>query len=101
MSRPAYNLVALYGSGALWNICMGMLQVLVPLYALSLGFSIIKISSLVSLPVLAELVARFGGSAVSDRFGERRVLQICFLLMALSGATLLLADHYIHLLMAE
>ncbi|MEK6614325.1 MAG: MFS transporter [Candidatus Binatota bacterium] len=101
MSRPAYNLVALYGSGALWNICMGMLQVLVPLYALSLGFSIIKISSLVSLPVLAELVVRFGGSAISDRFGERRVLQICFLLMALSGAVLLLADHYIHLLLAQ
>jgi len=101
MSRPAYNLVALYGSGALWNICMGMLQVLVPLYALSLGFSIIKISSLVSLPVLAELVVRFGGSAISDRFGERRVLQICFLLMALSGAVLLLADHYLHLLLAQ
>ncbi len=98
---PAYNLVALYGSGALWNICMGMLQVLVPLYALSLGFSIIKISSLVSLPVLAELVVRFGGSAISDRFGERRVLQTCFLLMALSGAVLLLADHYIHLLLAQ
>jgi len=101
MSRPAYNLIALYGSGALWNICMGMLQVLVPLYALSLGFSIIKISSLVSLPVLAEVVVRFGGSAISDRFGERRVLQICFLLLALSGAVLLWADHYIHLLLAQ
>ncbi len=101
MSRPAYNLVALYTSGALWNICMGMLQILVPLYALSLGFSIIKISSLVSLPVLVELVVRFGGSAFSDRFGERRVLQICFLLMALSGAVLLFADHYIHLLLAQ
>lgn len=103
MSRksPTYDLVALYASGALWNICMGMLQILVPLYALSLGFSILKISSLVSLPVLAELVFRLGGSAISDRFGERRVLQICFLLMALSGAALLLADHYIHLLLAQ
>ena len=98
---PAYAVAALYTSGALWNICMGMLQVLVPLYALSLGFSIIKISSLVSLPVLVELVVRFGGSAVSDRFGERRVLQICFLLMALSGATLLAADRYIHLALAQ
>jgi MFS family permease len=98
---PAHDIVALYASGALWNICMGMLHVLVPLYALSLGFSIIKISSLVSLPVLAELVVRFGGSAVSDRFGERRVLQICFLLMALSGATLLLAEGYVHLLLAQ
>ena len=103
MSRksPAYDLVALYASGALWNICMGMLQILVPLYALSLGFSIIKISSLVSLPVLVELVVRFGGSAVSDRFGERRVLRICFLLMAFSGATLLVADRYIYLALAQ
>ena len=99
--QPVTTLRAFYTSGALWNICMGMLQVLVPLYALSLGFSIIKISSLVSLPVLMELIARLGGSAISDRFGERRVLQICFLLMALSGATLLLADHYIHLLLAQ
>jgi MFS family permease len=97
----AYNVVVLYVSGSLWNICMGMLQILVPLYALSLGFSIIKISSLVSVPVLVELVVRFGGSAISDRFGERRVLQICFLLMALSGATLLFADRYIHLLLAQ
>jgi MFS family permease len=103
MSRksPAYDLLALQVSGALWNVCMGMLQLLVPLYGLSLGFSIVKISSLVSLPVLVEVLVRFGGSAFSDRFGERRALQICFLLMALSGAALLLADHYIHLLLAQ
>lgn len=103
MSRksPAYDLLALYASGALWNVCMGMLQLLVPLYGLSLGFSIVKISSLVSLPVLVEVLVRFGGSAFSDRFGERRALQICFLLMASSGAALLLADHYIHLLLAQ
>jgi len=80
---------------------MGMLQILVPLFALSLGFSIIKISSLVALPVLVELVVRFGGSAMSDRFGERRALQVCFLLMASVGATLLLAQHYVHLLLAQ
>jgi len=103
MSRrnPVYDLAALYLSGALWNICMGMLQVLVPLYALSLGFSIVKISSLVSLPVLVELVVRFGGSALSDRFGERRVLQICFILMAFAATTLLIADGYIHLALAQ
>ena len=68
-NRTAYPFVALYISGALWNICMGMLQVLVPLYGLSLGFSIIEISSLASLPVLVELLTRFAGGAISDRFG--------------------------------
>lgn len=103
MSRRSlgYDVAALYASGALWNICMGMLQVLVPLYALSLGFSIVKISSLVSLPVLVELVVRFGGGALSDRFGERRVLQICFFLMALAGATLLVADRYLYIALAQ
>jgi MFS family permease len=95
------DVAALYLSGALWNVCMGALQVLVPLYALSLGFSIVTISSLVSLPVLVELVVRFGGSALSDRFGERRVLQICFFLMAMAGATLLVADRYIHIALAQ
>jgi MFS family permease len=97
----AYDVAALYASGSLWNICMGMLQVLVPLYALSLGFSIVKISSLVSLPVLVELVVRFGGSALSDRFGERRVLQICFFLMALAATTLLVAEGYIQIALAQ
>ncbi|HEV8342884.1 MAG TPA: MFS transporter [Candidatus Binatia bacterium] len=98
---PARHVAALHVSGALWNICMGMLQILVPLYALSLGFSIVKISSLVALPVLVELVVRFGGSALSDRFGERRALQSCFMLMALSGTALCLAEGYIHLLLAQ
>ncbi|HEY1266210.1 MAG TPA: MFS transporter, partial [Candidatus Binatia bacterium] len=83
------RVVALYASGFLWNVCMGALQVLVPLYGLSLGYSIVTISSLVSLPVLIELVVRFGGSAFSDRFGERRTLRACFLMMGLAGATLL------------
>ena len=94
-------LLALHSSGALWNACMGMLQILVPLYGLSLGFSIVKISSLISLPVLVEVVVRFGGSALSDRFGGRRALQICFLLMSSSGAVLLLADSYLYLLLAQ
>ncbi len=80
---------------------MGMLQVVVPLYALSLGFSIVAIASLVSLPVLIELVGRLGGSAISDRFGERRMLRVCFLLMALAGAALLAADRYLYIALAQ
>src|ERR1041384_2214859 len=78
------RVIALYASGFCWNVCMGALQVLVPLSGLSLGYSIVTISSLVSLPVLIELVVRFGGSAFSDRFGERRTLRACFLMMGLA-----------------
>ena len=95
------RVIALYSSGFCWNVCMGALQVLVPLYGLSLGYSIVTISSLVSLPVLIELVVRFGGSAFSDRFGERRTLRICFVLMGLAGATLLAADRYLLIAAAQ
>jgi MFS family permease len=95
------RVIALYASGFLWNVCMGALQVLVPLYGLSLGYSIVTISSLVSLPVLIELVVRFGGSAFSDRFGERRTLRACFLMMGLAGATLLTADRYLLIAAAQ
>jgi MFS family permease len=95
------RVIALYASGFLWNVCMGALQVLVPLYGLSLGYSIVTISSLVSLPVLIELVVRFGGGAFSDRFGERRTLRICFLLMGLAGTTLLGADRYLLIAVAQ
>lgn len=80
---------------------MGMLQVLMPLYALSLGFSLLKISSLIALPALAEVAVRFLGSALSDRFGERRILQACYILMALAGALLLAAESFLLLLLVQ
>lgn len=80
---------------------MGMFQVLLPLYALTLGYSILQISSLVALPVAAEIVARLFGSALSDRFGERRVLKGCFFLMVLAALALTHAADYRLLLLAQ
>src|SRR5574341_888608 len=95
------TLSAFYASAFLWNNCMGMLQVLMPLYAFSLGFSLLKISSLIALPALAEVAVRFLGSALSDRFGERRILQVCYVLMALAGALLLAAESFLLLLLVQ
>lgn len=94
-------LSAFYASAFLWNNCMGMLQVLMPLYAFSLGFSLLKISSLIALPALAEVAVRFLGSALSDRFGERRILQVCYVLMALAGALLVAAESFLLLLLVQ
>lgn len=99
--QRAISLRAFYTSAFLWNNCMGMLQILVPLYALSLGFSILKIGGLIALPALAEVAVRFFGSALSDRFGERRVLQGCYILMALCGTVLLVADNFLLLFLAQ
>lgn len=80
---------------------MGMFQVFLPLYALSMGYSILEISSLVALPIAAEIVARFFGSALSDRFGERGVLKGCFFLMVLAALALANATDYRFLLLAQ
>ena len=95
------RLFAAYGSAALWNVCIGMAQVLVPLYALSLGFSVLKVSSVVAVPAVGEIPVRFLGGALSDRFGERRMLQICYLLMALAGLALVSAETYLQLMVAQ
>ena len=98
---PTYNFLVFYTSAGLWNTCMGIFQVLLPLYALSLGYSILEISSLIALPVVAEIVTRLFGGALSDRFGERKVLQVCFSLMVLAALALSSATDYRLLLLAQ
>jgi MFS transporter, DHA1 family, multidrug resistance protein len=101
LTLPTYTVLAFYTSAGLWNASMGVFQVLLPLYALSLGYSILEISSLVALPVMAEIVTRLFGGALSDRVGERRVLQGCFLLMVLAALALSRALDYRLLLLAQ
>lgn len=95
------SLLLFYGSTALWNFCLAMFQVLVPIYAFSLGFSALKIGGLLSLPVLLQILTRLGGGVLSDRFGERRILQVCYLTMALSASVLVGAKGFTTLLVAQ
>ncbi len=95
------GIVVLYGSAALWCTCIGMSHVLIPLYAIHMGFSILKIASVVSLPVVATLGIRFMGGALSDRFGERLVLHTCYLLNTLAAVVLYQAEGFLSLLLAQ
>ena len=97
-SDRVFSELALLGTAGLWCLTNGMTHVLVTLYAIVLGFSILKISSIVAVPVLATFVVRFVGGAFSDRFGERRVLQSCYFFMALSALMLLGAKGYFSLM---
>ncbi len=88
------SLLLFYSSAALWNLVNGMMMILLPLYSLSLGFSVLKIGSIVALPVLLMLGIRFVGGALCDRFGERLILQLCYLLSVLSALVLLPAEGF-------
>ena len=92
--KPTTSLLLFYSSAALWNLVHGMMMILLPLYSLSLGFSVLKIGSVVALPVLLMLGIRFVGGALCDRFGERLILQLCYLLSVLSALVLLQAEGF-------
>jgi MFS family permease len=92
--RQKYSEYVLFGSACLWCICNGISHVIVPLYAISLGFSVLEIGSIVAVPALATIFVRFVGGALSDRFGERGVLQGCYSMMALAALMLTGAESY-------
>lgn len=91
---------ALYGSCLLWNLSNGMLFVLTPLYGVTLGFSLLEIGTLVSLPYMGTIVIRFVGGAISDRFGEHWMLQACYVLNCLAAFALALATGFFSLLLS-
>jgi len=99
--NPTISLLLFYGAAAIWNLTNGMMMILVPLYALSLGFSVLKIGSIIALPVLVMLGIRFVVGALCDRFGERLILQLCYLLSVLSVILLLQADGFGSLFLSQ
>ena len=99
--KPTTSLLLFYSSAALWNLVNGMMMILLPLYSLSLGFSVLKIGSIVALPVLFMLGIRFVGGALCDRFGERLILQLCYLLSVLSAVVLLQAEGNVLLFLSQ
>jgi len=99
--NPTVNLLLFYGTTALWNLTNGMVMILVPLYALSLGFSVLKIGSVIALPVLMMFGIRFVGGVLCDRFGERLVLQLCYLMSVLSVILLLQAKGFGSLFLSQ
>ncbi len=100
-NQRSSGILVLYGSAALWCTSIGMSHVLIPLYAIHLGFSILKIASVVSLPVVATLGLRFMGGALSDRFGERLVLHACYLLNTLAAVVVYQAEGFFSLFIAQ
>lgn len=73
-----------------WNFGLGMISVVVPLYAHSLGLSGVEIGALFSLPVFAQVAFNLIGGAYTDRIGGHKILLATCALLA-AGALLFLA----------
>lgn len=97
--RPARGMLFL--GALLWNMCNGMLFVLTPLFGVSLGLSVLDIGSLIGLPYLLTIVMRFVGGAFADRYGEHRMLQVCYSLNVLAAAGLYMAGGFFSLMLSS
>ncbi len=72
-----------------YTFALSMLAILIPLYAIYLGFDALQIGLVVSSQAVLQLVFRLFGGVTSDYFGEKLVLIISFsgmLVGALFGA---------------
>lgn len=90
-----------FSSVAAWQVALGMIEVLLPLYVYDLGFPGLAIGSLISAPVLVQIVLRFVGGPAADRWGERNVLMASYAAMALAGPLFFVAKTFWLLLAAQ
>lgn len=84
-----------------WNFGMGLIHVLLPLYAYHLNLSGVAIGSIISLPALLQIVLRLTAGTGADRWGEKKLLVWTYVMIALAGPAFFLADSYLLLLAAQ
>ncbi|PZC49029.1 MAG: putative arabinose efflux permease, MFS family [Chloroflexi bacterium] len=68
-----------YFTAVMYAITFSMMTLLVPLYALHLGFDFKTMGAIVSAQAIFQLGLRLFGGVLSDRFGERPILWVSFL----------------------
>jgi MFS family permease len=83
-----------YSSAFTWNFALGMTQLLIPLYALELGFSGIAIGTLISLPVVVQMVFNLIGGAWTDRVGGMAISLISFAATVAAGVMFALSSSF-------
>ncbi|SDI29820.1 Predicted arabinose efflux permease, MFS family [Alteribacillus persepolensis] len=90
-----------YSSSFVYNICLSIINILVPLYAVYLHYNPFLIGILVSAPGVLQLLLRLFGGALSDRFGERKVLLFSFTMLGVSSSIFIISDSFLLLLFAQ
>jgi MFS family permease len=90
-----------YSSAFTWNFALGMTQLLIPLYALDLGFSGIAIGSLISLPVVVQMIFNLIGGAWTDRVGGMAISLLSFAATIAAGVMFALSSSFAALFAAQ
>ena len=79
----------LYLAAGMYNAILAMLVVLVPLYALHLGFNLATMGAVISSQAVLQISLQLFGGMLADRFGERIVWRMSFT-SALAGCLIFL-----------
>lgn len=90
-------ILLIYGAAFSYQITLGLIQVLVPLYALHLGYDLTTLGIIVASQAVFGLMLRLFAGAIADQFGERWVLWASFVTMV-SGMVFFIASGYFWML---
>ncbi len=91
----------LFSSVFLWNFGLGISNIVVPLYASYLGFSLITIGSLFALPVAVQIILGLVSGATTDRWGGRNTLIISCAAPLAAGLIFSFADSLVLMLAGQ
>ena len=92
---------AFFLSAFAWNFALSMSYLLVPLYALDLGYSGLQIGSLIGLPILFQVACNLVGGVLVDRMGAKNITLIASLGTAIAAAVYALSGSFIGLLTGQ
>lgn len=97
--RPMHT--AFFLSAFAWNFALSMSYLLVPLYALDLGYSGLQIGSLIGLPILFQVACNLVSGVLVDRMGAKNITLIASLGTAVAAAVYALSGSFIGLLAGQ
>jgi DHA1 family multidrug resistance protein-like MFS transporter len=100
--RAEFRATALiYLGGFTYHIGLGATLILVPLYALHLGFDLAELGVIIGSQAVLGLFLRLFAGAISDRFGERWVLLSSFATMTAGAAIIGESDTFWPLVLGQ
>lgn len=73
-----------YGINTLYSMSLGLTNVLIPLYAISLGFTATQIGLIISAQAFVQLAMRLFGGIIADQIGEKKALNVSSFFMAIT-----------------
>ena len=72
-------------NGGMYGLSLNAMMLLIPLYAIDLGFRLSDQGIIIAAPAAFKVFARLPGGAISDRFGERVVIWFSFTTLAMAA----------------